>query len=125
MTNTAAPADTQKKAVSKPQAYEIGRLMLSGARIEVKWYWPPAVGYTLASSARTRLIHRNMTVTNMVPYMSVIGPPCIKAIWILVERPAQLEQMLKHRANIVSGPMFFLIFAATKVVPAKCSIADV
>ena len=124
MTNTAAPADTQKKHVRRPQAYEIGRLMPSGASIEVKWYWPPAVGYTLASSAMTRLIHRYITVVDMVPYISVIGPPCIKAIWMLVERPAQLEQMLKHNANIVNGPIFFLIFAATRVVPARCSISD-
>lgn len=40
------------------------RLNFWGASMDAKWYWPPAVGYTLASSAKELEVLKYATVVN-------------------------------------------------------------
>jgi hypothetical protein len=75
----------------------------SGASILVQWYCPPAVGYTLASSANVAVHAPTNTTMIMGPYTSVTGPPWVIARAKVAARPAQLLHMIQP-ADIVSMP---------------------
>jgi hypothetical protein len=87
----------------EPHMYDSPRLHALGARIEVKWYWPPGVGYTLIISANDIPTLAYTAHEHMMPYRTVTGPPAEMARARLVAMATQLLQMLKLRATIVIG----------------------
>jgi hypothetical protein len=87
----------------EPQTYDSPRLHALGARMEVKWYCPPGVGYTLIISANDIPTHAYAAHEKMMPYKRVTGPPAEMARARLVAMATQLLQMLKLRATIVIG----------------------
>ena len=71
--------------------------------MDVKWYWPPGVGYTLIISANGIPTERYTMHEQTMPYSRVTGPPAEIARARLVAIATQLLQMLKLKANIVIG----------------------
>lgn len=87
----------------EPQIYDSPRLQAFGARMDVKWYWPPGVGYTLIISANDIPTERYTMHEQTMPYNKVTGPPAEIARARLVAMATQLLQMLKLKATIVIG----------------------
>jgi hypothetical protein len=87
----------------EPQMYERPRPHALEARMDVKWYCPPGVGYTLIISANDIPTEAYTMQEHMMPYSRVTGPPADIAIARLTAIATQLLQMLKDKATIVIG----------------------
>ena len=90
-----------------------------GAKMEVQWYCPPAVGYTLASSARVIAHAPTRIIVAMGPYMRVTGPPCEIAKAIVPATPAQLSQ-ITQLAEIVSRFDICRVASDCRFNPLSC-----
>jgi hypothetical protein len=74
--------------------------------MHVQWYCPPAVGYTLASSAKVKAQAPTSTSMMMGPYIKMTGPPWEIARAKVAAMPAQLLLMIKPAETISIADMF-------------------
>ncbi len=75
--------------------------------MEAQWYGPPAVGYTLDSSAMLAAEHPSANRTTRIPYTIDTLPPDSRLTVKVAASPTQLLQILYPTETIPKGPMVF------------------
>jgi hypothetical protein len=75
--------------------------------MEAQWYGPPAVGYTLDSSAMLAAEHPSANRTTRMPYTTVTLPPDSRLTVKVAARPTQLLQILYPTEMMPKGPIVF------------------
>jgi hypothetical protein len=88
--------------------------------MEVQWYCPPAVGYTLASSARMAAQQPTSTKMTIGPYTRIAGPPSGMVREKVAAIPAPLLQMFQL-AETVSQRVMTLGTSAFRSSPLSWS----